>query len=308
VQKYSFEIKEEDIGERIDHFLVKALPEKEKFSRTFVKKLINEGNVFLNGKVTIPHHLLKLEDVITAQVPDFINKTQPKAQKINLNIIYEDEDIIVVNKPVGMVVHPGAGVRDQTLVNALVYHCKTLSSAGGESRPGIVHRLDKGTSGLLIAAKNDFAHRELARQFKQRKVKRKYIAFVKGKVELDNGRVELPIGRHPRNPKKMAVAFSKSKAAATNYKVLKRFGDYTMLEISPDTGRTHQIRVHMSYIDYPLLGDTQYGGPDEKIGRPALHAGKISFYHPRTHKLMEFEIPLPQDMKDLMVLKEEVKR
>jgi len=299
MQDYSFTIKKDGVGERIDHYLAKVLP-KDKVSRTLVKKSINNGDIFLNGKTTKPHHQLNYGDIITGKIPQPASEMSLTPENIPLDIVYEDSDIIVVNKPAGIVVHPGAGVHSGTLVNALLYYCKNLSGAGGAARPGIVHRIDKGTSGLLVVAKNDAAHRELARQFKERKVKRVYTAFVRGIVELDNSKIELPIGRHPRSPKKMAVAFSKSKTAVTNYRVLNRLNDYTVLEIRPDTGRTHQIRVHMAYLDHPLLGDVQYGRPDDRIARHALHAGHISFHHPRTDKIMEFEAPLADDMKRLI--------
>lgn len=299
MQDYSFTIKKDGVGERIDHYLAKVLP-KDKISRTLVKKSINKGDILLNGKTTKPHHQLNYGDIVTGKIPQPASEMSLTPENIPLDIVYEDSDIIVVNKPAGIVVHPGAGVHSGTLVNALLYYCKNLSSSGGVSRPGIVHRIDKGTSGLLVVAKNDAAHRELARQFKERKVKRVYTAFVRGIVELDNGKIELPIGRHPRSPKKMAVAFSKSKTAVTNYKVLNRLKDYTVLEIRPDTGRTHQIRVHMAYLDHSLLGDVQYGRPDERMARHALHAGHISFHHPRTNKIMEFETPLADDMKRLI--------
>jgi 23S rRNA pseudouridine1911/1915/1917 synthase len=299
MQDYTFTVKHDGVGERIDHYLVKVLPKK-KVSRTVIKNLINSGDILLNGKMTKPHHHLQCDDAITVHIPPPSDTTGLEPEKIPLHILFEDDDLLVVNKPAGMVVHPGAGVYNGTLVNALLHHCKTLSGVGGESRPGIVHRIDKGTSGLLIVAKNDMAHRELAQQFKDRKVKRKYIAFVRGVVELDNGKIELPIGRHPRSPKKMAVAFSQSKTASTTYAVLHRFADCTMVELRPDTGRTHQIRVHMAYLDHPLLGDAQYGKPDDRIDRPALHAGWISFRHPRTDESMDFEIPMPQDMMKVL--------
>jgi len=299
VQEYTFTIGPEYVKKRIDHYLVKVLPKKET-SRTYIKKLIQSGAILLNGKVTKPHHQLSEGDTITVKLVPPPSKAGPEPEKIPIKVVHEDDEIILENKPAGMVVHPGAGVYNGTLVNALLHYCRDLSSMGGECRPGIVHRIDKGTSGLLIVAKNDAAHRDLAGQFKERKVKRKYIALVSGVVELDNGRVELPIGRHPRSPKKMAVAFSRSKTAVTNYKVLKRFKDYTMLEISPDTGRTHQIRVHMAYLDHALLGDAQYGRPDERIARHALHAWRITFRHPGTGNDMEFEVPLPEDMKRLI--------
>jgi 23S rRNA pseudouridine1911/1915/1917 synthase len=299
MQDYTFIVKHDGIAERIDHYLVKVLPKK-KVSRTVIKNLINSGDILLNGKMTKPHHHLQYGDCIKVHIPPPSDTTDLEPEKIALHILYEDDDILIVNKPAGMVVHPGAGVYNGTLVNALLYYCKTLSNVGGESRPGIVHRIDKGTSGLLVVAKNDMAHRELAQQFKERKVKRKYIAFVKGVVELDNGKIELPIGRHPRSPKKMAVAFSQSKTASTTYSVLHRFSGCTMVEIRPDTGRTHQIRVHMAYLDHPLLGDAQYGKADDAIDRPALHAGWISFHHPRTNESLEFEIPMPADMMKVM--------
>jgi len=297
--RFIYKTKEGKTRERVDHYLVKVLPKK-KVSRTYLKKLINSGDILLNGKAVKPHHLLNQGDIITVKLTAPPSEKGPVPEKIALDILYEDDDIIVVNKPAGMVVHPGAGVYDGTLANALMHYSKDLSSTGGKFRPGIVHRIDKGTSGLLIVAKNDAAHRELAGQFKERRVKRTYFALANGIVELDNGKVELPIGRHPRSPKKMAVAFSKSKTAVTNYKVLKRLKGYTLLEISPDTGRTHQIRVHMAYLDHALLGDVQYGKPDPRIERQALHAGKIKFSHPGTGEPMEFEAPMPEDMQELI--------
>lgn len=296
---YTFTIKKDGLKKRVDHYLVEVLP-KNKVSRTYIKKLINGGDILLNDRIIKPHHQLNIGDIIKVHMPEAVPETGLKPENIPLDIIHEDEDILIVNKPAGMVVHPGAGVYGGTLANALLHYCRNLSELGGECRPGIVHRIDKGTSGLLIIAKNDPSHRELAGQFKDRQVKRTYIAIVRGVVELDNGKVELPIGRHPRSPKKMAVAFSRSKTAVTNYRVAKRLKDRTVLEINPDTGRTHQIRVHMAYLDHPLLGDAQYGRPDERIDRQALHAGKIRFRHPRTNKIMEFEAPLPDDMKGLI--------
>lgn len=298
MKNYTFTIKKDGVNERIDHYLIKVLP-KEALSRNFIKKLINTSDILLNGKIIKPHHQLRSGDIITVNLPELEAATELEPQKIDLKIVYEDEDIVVVNKDAGMVVHPGAGVCDGTLVNALLYHCKSLPSLGGKSRPGIVHRIDRGTSGLLVVAKNDVAYRKLAKDFKEHNIKREYIAFVNGVVELDNGKVELPIARHPRTPKKMTVAFLNSKSAVTYYKVLKRFSDYTMLEIRPETGRTHQIRVHMAYLDHPLLGDAQYGRPDKRIARQALHAASLSFYHPRTDKMMEFKAVLPEDMERL---------
>jgi len=201
---------------------------------------------------------------------------------------------------VGMVVHPATGNRDGTLVNALLWHCKDdLSGVGGRLRPGIVHRLDKDTSGLLVVAKNDKAHKGLAEQFKEHTIRRRYIAFVKGIVQLDNGSVDLPIARHKRHRQKMAVGFTKSKDALTHYRVLERFRDYTKLELELGTGRTHQIRTHMEYLGHPLLGDKKYGGTRGRIARQALHAATLGFTHPVTKEFMEFSSPMPPDMENL---------
>ena len=214
-----------------------------------------------------------------------------KPDAIPLDILYEDKDLLVINKPAGMVTHPGAGVKSGTLVNALLHYCKDLSGIGGVLRPGIVHRLDKDTSGIILVAKNDSTHRSLAKQFKQRKVLRKYIALVTGKVELDNDEINLPIARDRFDREKMAVETDESeesKEAITRYKVLKRFKDTTLLEIEPVTGRTHQIRVHMKAIGHTIIGDSKYGPKNTDVERQKLHACWIKFFHPGLKKYMEF--------------------
>lgn len=295
MQKFHLEVTEKDLNKRLDHYLVKCLPKN--LSRSFVQKLIAQKCVFLNNKAVKSHHKMKSGDVIDVTIPDPV-ELDVVAEDIPLEIVYEDNDLLVINKPAGMVVHPASGNFSGTLVNALRHYCKDLSGIGGVLRPGIVHRLDKDTSGLLVVAKNDFTHRELAKQFSAHSITRKYIAFVKGDVQLDIGTIEAPVGRHPRQRQKMAVRFSKSKRAVTHYRVLKRFKNYTMLELTLETGRTHQIRIHMSYLGYPLLGDNTYG---RKYGflRQALHAGVLGFFHPALKKYVEFKSELPPDMKEL---------
>jgi 23S rRNA pseudouridine1911/1915/1917 synthase len=252
----------------------------------------------VNGHAAKSHLILRGGEAIEVIVPE-ARLAAIKPERIPLDIVYEDEHLLVVNKAAEMVVHPAPGNYGGTLVNALLFHCGELSGVGGEMKPGIVHRIDKGTSGLLVVAKDDAAHRSLAKQFKDKTIKRVYVALVKGSVELDNGIIELPIGRHIRDRKKMAVKFEASKEALTRYKVLKRFEGFTVLELMLGTGRTHQIRVHMSYIGHPLIGDATYGSR-APIGRPALHAKTIGFMHPVTRKYMEFTSELPADMKEII--------
>lgn len=285
-------------GLRIDKYLVNAL--EKRFSRTFIKKLIDSGNVRIGDESTSANRGVLPGETIKIRVPE------PKALTLKpennpLDILYEDKDLVVINKHAGISVHPAGANLSGTLVNALLYHCKDLSGIGGAIRPGIVHRLDKETSGVLVVAKRDLVHINLSGQFKNRTTKRKYIALVRGIVQLDNGRIELPIARRKKDITKMGISFTdlKKKNAITNYKVEKRFKDFTMLELSLETGRTHQIRVHLSHIGHPVLGDKLYG---EKRGlkRHALHAKSLGFYHPTTKKFMEFTTELPQDMKELI--------
>lgn len=291
---FRFEIKKDDEDKRLDKYLVDNLPKE--LSRTFIQKLIVSGNVTLGGQPVVRHHKIKEGEYIDVNLPPASN-SYIEAQSIPLDIIHEDEDLIVVNKPAGMVTHPAPGNYSGTLVNALLAHCdKGLAGVGGVLRPGMVHRLDKDTSGLLVIAKTDKAHAGLAKQFKNKTARRIYTAVVKGNMELDNGMIDLPIGRSLKDRKKMAVVFEDSRDAVTRYKVIERFGDATLIELGLGTGRTHQIRVHMSYIGHPIVGDEKYGHRSPDIARPALHARLLGFVHPASGKQVEFSTGLPRDM------------
>lgn len=279
-----------DFGKRIDVYIAEYFVDR--YSRTYLQKLIAGGSVLVNGKPSKSKHKIAGGDQIDIVFPP-AEACAIKAEDIHIDIIYEDNDLLVINKPAGMVTHPGAGTKNNTLVNALLHHCKGLSGIGGTLRPGIVHRLDKDTSGLMLVAKNDFTHRHLAKQFKDRKVERKYDALVEGVVELDNDRINLPIGKHPGNREKMSVEFGASKEAVTIYRVVKRFKDSTLLEITPITGRTHQIRVHLKAIGHSIVGDIKYGAKMNPFGRQALHAKWIRFFHPVLKRYMEFSSKAP---------------
>lgn len=293
---FKFQAEAEDKGKRLDKYLVEKLSKR--FSRSLIQKLISEDRVLVNGEPAKSHHKIRHQDSIDV-MPPAPSQSPLRAEEIPLDIVFEDEHVLVVNKPGGMVVHPAPGHYNRTLVNALLAHCKDLSGIGGVLKPGIVHRIDKGTSGLLVVAKHDDAHEGLSKQFKDKGIKKVYIALVHGVVQLDNGLIELPIGRSARDRKKMAVNFVKSKTAITHYRVLKRFEDFTVLEVTIATGRTHQIRVHMSYIGHPVLGDEKYGAR-KGLARPQLHAKVLGFVHPVTGKYMEFTSELPKDMKELI--------
>lgn len=279
-------------GIRIDKYLTESLSG---FTRSALAKLIEDEHVLVNGKAVSKNYKLRLNDNITVFVPDAVPlETEP--ENIPIDIIYEDDDLLVVNKPKGMVVHPAAGNYNGTLVNALLYHCKdSLSGINGVIRPGIVHRIDKDTSGLLIVAKNDTAHLDLAQQIKEHSFHRAYQAVAYGNFKDDSGTVHQPIGRSPKDRKKMAVTDKNSKDAITHYEVLKRYGNFTHIRCVLETGRTHQIRVHMSYIGHPLAGDSVYGPKKviTSLNGQCLHAGEIGFVHPRTKKYIEFKSPLP---------------
>lgn len=295
-ERYSFKITDGDEGKRLDKYLVERLPKE--FSRAHIQKMIEEGHIILSGSQAKNSHKLNIGDVVDVTIPAPVASFM-EPEDIPLRIVHEDDHLLVVNKPSDMVVHPAPGNYNGTLVNALLYHCKNLSGIGGVSKPGVVHRIDKGTSGLLLVAKTDKAHKALAKQFKSKTIRRVYIAVVKGVVELDNGIVELPIGRSYKDRKKMMVKFDDAKDAVTAYKVIERFDGATLLELVLGTGRTHQIRVHMTYIGHPLVGDEKYGQAAD-IGRPALHAKVIGFIHPATGKYMEFSSDLPDDMLKLI--------
>ena len=279
---------------RLDYFLAQALVET--FSRTKLKQLIEEGKVRLNHKPAKPHTRIMPGDQISIdyhEEPQDLNR----AESIPIDVVYEDEDLLVVNKPAGMVVHPGCGNLKGTLVNALLYHTQSLSSIGDAVRPGIVHRLDKDTSGLLVIAKNDSAHRLLADQFKFHKIDRRYWAIVKGVVQHDEMRASDPLGRSLMNRKKVVVREDGGKPSITNIRVLKRFSKATLVEARPETGRTHQIRVHLRTLGYPIFGDTVYGVASPLIHRQALHAKELGFIHPKTKEKIFFSSDLPQDMQ-----------
>ncbi len=282
----------EENEDRIDKLLANRLDD---FTRSAIAKLISENNVLVNNKIVSKNYKCKTGDSIVVNVPDAV-MLDVIPQNIPLDIVYEDDDLLVVNKPKDMVVHPAAGNYTDTLVNALLYHCKdSLSGINGVIRPGIVHRIDKDTSGLLIVAKNDMAHLDLANQIKEHSFHRAYQAVVYGNIKEENGTVHQPIGRSPKDRKKMAVVDKNSKDAITHYEVIRRYGDFTHIRCILETGRTHQIRVHMSYIGHPLAGDSVYGPKKviSSLNGQCLHAGEIGFVHPRTKKYMEFKSDLP---------------
>lgn len=290
-------VNENDKGKRLDIYIAENFNE---LSRTMIKKLIESNNILVNDKSEKVSYKVQANDNISIDVPE-AKETKLKAQEIPLDIIYEDSDIIVVNKPKGMVVHPANGNPDGTLVNAILSICKnSLSGIGGELRPGIVHRLDKDTSGLIIVAKNDKAHINMSEQIKERNVKKTYIALVRGNVPEEEATINMPIGRSTKDRKKMAVT-KNGKQAITHFKVLKRYSKYTLLEIKIETGRTHQIRVHMAHIGHPIIGDELYGYVDENlIKRQALHAYGLKFKQPRTKEVLAFKAEIPDDMKILI--------
>ena len=283
---------------RLDAYIASK---KENISRTNIQRLIEEGSILVNGQKKKISYKVQIGDNIEINIPE-AKETDIKAEDIPLEVVYEDSDIIVVNKPKGMVVHPANGNPDGTLVNAIMNICKgSLSGIGGEIRPGIVHRLDKDTSGLLIVAKNDLAHINMSTQIKNREVKKIYIALVKGNINENEATINMPIGRSTKDRKKMAVR-KEGKEAVTHFKVLKRYGDYTLLKIKIDTGRTHQIRVHMAEIGHPVVGDMVYSKGKNEFGVEGqmLHATSLDFKHPITGKEMHLEADLPEYFKNVL--------
>ncbi|MBS5113763.1 MAG: RluA family pseudouridine synthase [Coprobacillus cateniformis] len=284
----------DEAGQRIDKILVKALTD---FSRTQIQMLIQDGHVLVNGKAIKASYKVEVNDEVMVHIPE-PESTDILAEDIPLDIVYEDQDVIVVNKPTGMIVHPSAGIYKGTLVNALLYHCHDLSGINGVMRPGIVHRIDKETSGLLMVAKNDMAHASLSEQLQEHTVTRRYLALVHGLIPHEFGRIEAPIGRDPKDRQKMTCTDKNAKDAITNFKVLERFKDMTLVECRLETGRTHQIRVHMQYIGHPVYGDPQYGlKRDDTTYGQYLHAKILGFVHPRTGEDMYFESELPDFFK-----------
>ena len=300
MQTESFEVQFEQEGERLDKFLSTIYPD---FSRAFFQKLIKNQKVWVNDqnqKASFPVHT---DDLVKIEIPDAV-ETTIVPEDIPLDILYEDQDLLIVNKPKGMVVHPSAGHYTGTLVNAIMYHCKdSLSGINCEIRPGIVHRIDMDTTGSLIVCKNDEAHVDIAQQIKEHSVNRIYVGIVCGNVKDDEGTIEGPIGRHPIERKKMAINEKNGKPAITHYKVLERFGNYTYMQFKLETGRTHQIRVHMASIGHPLLGDALYSSNRstfKNLQGQTLHAQTIGFIHPKTGEYMEFSAPLPEYFKKLL--------
>lgn len=296
-----FIITEQQVNTRIDKFLSETV---EGVSRSYIQKLLSEGNILVNQNVVKANYKLRENDKVQIFIPE-PEELNIVAENIPLDIVYEDEDILIINKPKGMVVHPAAGHYSGTLVNAVMYHCKNqLSSINGVLRPGIVHRIDMDTTGLLVICKNDMAHQCLAEQLKVHTITRKYQAIVYHNIVEDEGTISKPIGRHPVDRKKQAVDVKNGKEAITHYRVLERLqGKFTYIECQLETGRTHQIRVHMASINHPLLGDTVYG-PDKNpyhLQGQTLHAGVLGFVHPRTKEYMEFHAELPDYFKKLMV-------
>lgn len=303
-------VAEENQGERLDAFLAANQTE---LTRSAVQRLIEQGMVRVDGKEVKSSHKLSSGEEVTITIPP-PEPSAAAAEDMNLNILFEDADVIVVNKPAGLTVHPGAGISSGTLVNGLLGHCSDLSGIGGEIRPGIVHRIDKDTTGILVVAKNDAAHQGLSTQFSQHTVKRVYYALVFGSPKTDKGRIEGEIGRHPVDRKKMSGSAKHGRHAVTHWKVLARYSGVSLLKLMLETGRTHQIRVHLSEAKHPLLGDSVYGGDArlgnikdvklrsliKELGRQALHAKTLGFIHPSSGEYVEFDSALPEDMQRII--------
>lgn len=293
------EITPEMEGERIDKCISNYL---ESLSRSYIQKIIKDGKAYVNDAVVKANYKVKVDDKVQFEIPDCEEPDIPP-QDIPLDILYEDKDILIVNKPKDMVVHPAPGHYEGTLVNAIMFHCKDeLSGINGVLRPGIVHRIDKDTTGSIIICKNDEAHRKIAQQLKEHSITRKYRAIVYGRIMEEEGTVNAPIGRHPTDRKKMAINEKNGKPAVTHYKVLERFDKYTYIECQLETGRTHQIRVHMTSIGHPLLGDEVYGNAKcpFKLEGQTLHAMTIGFIHPTTGEYVEYEASLPEYFEHLL--------
>lgn len=291
--KLIIDVSDEETGERIDSFL----SGKTEFTRTRIQQLIKDKNITVNGKVTKSSYKIEENDEIAIEVPE-AETTEIKPENIKIDIVYEDSDIAVINKQAGLVVHPAHGHYSGTLVNAILYHIKDLSGINGEIRPGIVHRLDKDTSGLIVIAKNDKVHTTLTEMFQEKKIRKTYLAILKGKLNKSEGKIVTQIGRDKNDRKKMTVIddITKGKNAITNYKVVSQNNLFTLVKVNIETGRTHQIRVHMRHLGYPILGDSVYGRKDNEK-RQMLHAYKLEFIHPVTGRQMEFIGEIPEDFQ-----------
>ena len=299
MSQISLQADETYMDERLDKFLSATLPDQ---SRSYLQKIIKDGNVLVNGEPKKSSYRLEDGDEVTADLPE-LKSPDIEPENIPLDILYEDDSILMVNKPKGMVVHPSAGHYTGTLVNAVLWHCQgQLSGINGVSRPGIVHRIDKDTTGVLVVCKNDAAHNAVAAQLKEHSITRKYRAIVHGVIKEDEGTVDAPIGRHPTERKKMASGVKNGKRAVTHYRVLERFQGYTYVECQLETGRTHQIRVHMASIHHPLLGDTVYGPAKDShhLEGQTLHAMVLGLIHPVTGEYLEVEAPLPEYFENLL--------
>lgn len=299
MSEYRFTVEAEQENERLDKYLSSLLAE---CSRNYIQKLIKEGAVTVNEKPVKASSLLHVEDEVSISVPEPVF-AEILPQPIPLNIVYEDDDFIIINKPKNMVVHPAAGHFDNTLVNALMYHCKDqLSGINGVMRPGIVHRIDKDTTGLLVACKNDACHKDIAIQLKEHTIQRTYHAIVCGVIKENTGTIDQPIGRHPKERKKMSINHQNGKSAVTHYQVLERFSQYTYIQCQLETGRTHQIRVHMASLGHPLLGDELYGHKSNRFQTDGqvLHAKTLGFIHPSTKQPVMFDSPLPEYFEQIL--------
>ncbi|MFT8314685.1 MAG: RluA family pseudouridine synthase [Clostridium sp.] len=305
MEYFNFKVEEDEENTRLDVFVSTKFQDK---SRSYIQGIIEEGGVQVNSKCKKSNYKLKINDEVCINIPE--NKElDVAAENIELDILYEDSDVIVINKPQGMVVHPAPGNYTGTLVNALLYHCKDLSGINGVNRPGIVHRIDKDTSGVLVVAKNDRAHKFLAEQLKEHTMTRIYLALVEGLIKVDEGTVDLPLGRHPVERIKISVV-KDGRNAVTHYKVIERFKNNTLIQCRLETGRTHQIRVHMAHIGHPLVGDAVYGYKKQRFNLKGqmLHAKELGFIHPSNGKYMEFESALPIYFTRIIdILKNELK-
>lgn len=297
MDKFIVEVLENEVDLRIDKLLASKIAD---LSRSFIQGLFEAENIRVNGKKVKSKYKVKLNDKIELDIPE-PEELKVEPEEIDLEIVYEDSDVIVINKPQGMVVHPAPGNYSGTLVNALLFHCKDLSGINGVIRPGIVHRIDKDTSGVIVAAKNDNAHNNLAEQFKEHSIKREYYALVEGRIKKESGTIDAPIGRHPNDRLKFAVVKG-GKHAVTHYEVIDVFSGYTLVKCILETGRTHQIRVHMSFIGHPLVGDPVYGIKKQRfqLRGQMLHAKKLGFIHPSKGEYMEFDSELPEYFKNIL--------